>query len=163
MLGSTHFLVGAALGALAPHPLSAATVGFASHFLADAVPHTDHSILHFEEIERGNLDYRLTPQDWLIITADALILVIIVFILLTAPAQFVPVFFGGLGAILPDLLDNNPFWKRAFRATAAGRLFHAIHLAFHARVIPAKDWVRGLLPQLVASAFALLILFFHSR
>lgn len=39
MLSTTHAAAGAVIGALCPHPAAAATAGWCSHFVLDALPH----------------------------------------------------------------------------------------------------------------------------
>jgi hypothetical protein len=41
MLGSTHFIAGAATGKLTKNPFLAVAIGFLIHFLMDAIPHWD--------------------------------------------------------------------------------------------------------------------------
>ncbi len=41
MLAASHFIIGSAVGRMSGHPLLAAFLGFATHFLADMVPHWD--------------------------------------------------------------------------------------------------------------------------
>ena len=50
MLISNHVVAGAAIGALAPGPVSAFTAGVASHFAMDAVPHFGVDEEHFMAI-----------------------------------------------------------------------------------------------------------------
>jgi hypothetical protein len=45
MILTTHAVVGAALATFLPsHPVIAFAVGFASHFVLDAIPHVDYPI-----------------------------------------------------------------------------------------------------------------------
>jgi hypothetical protein len=45
MILTTHAVVGAALASFVPsHPAAAFVLGFASHFILDAIPHVDYPI-----------------------------------------------------------------------------------------------------------------------
>jgi len=53
MILATHAIVGAAAGRLFLDPFIAFAAGFASHFLADAIPHWDYHLKSFDPKESG--------------------------------------------------------------------------------------------------------------
>lgn len=90
MLVTAHFLVGAALGIVSRSPKKAFPIGFASHFVLDAIPHWGVS-----STRKGYL--RVAAIDGISIVC-----------LSVASLKFLPddvkypAFAGGLGAVFPD-------------------------------------------------------------
>ena len=105
----THAIVGAALATAIPtHPVTAFCVGFASHFVVDAIPHYDYPIysasINPKEEGSFHLDQAFL-RDMADFTLDAgagLLISIAVFAnILWLPA----ILAGAIGGILPDPLQ----------------------------------------------------------
>jgi len=110
MILSTHAVVGGALASLFPsHPVAAFAVGFASHFLIDAIPHWDYPL---RSISLGpgarNNQIRLTSalaRDVALIAFDAIVGLAIAIGFFATPSTIVAVLAGAVGAMLPDPLQ----------------------------------------------------------
>jgi hypothetical protein len=111
-----HLLVGALVGAVAPHPGASLLGGIASHLALDFVPHTEEETftrgrrrgfrLQIAHENGGRRHLRLTPG--LILAGCELVAgVLIVVWLITRCHGLGPwsVGLGALGGILPDLVD----------------------------------------------------------
>ena len=100
MLMSVHATVGAVAGTAVGSPNIAFLLGLVSHFFLDMIPHGDDAMI--DKYSQGTDTRRIMAY----ITADGLTTIgLIIFLFLSqdfvAPAT---VFFGILGALLPDLL-----------------------------------------------------------
>lgn len=102
MLITNHVLSGAVVGLIAPGPGTAATGGFASHFLLDAVPHFGVDEEHLMRIA--------VPDGLLGLACIGAVLAA------TPGRQRLPVAAGIAGACLPDMdkpgrqfFDRSPF------------------------------------------------------
>ena len=77
MILSTHAVVGGALAGLFPsHPVAAFAVGFASHFVIDAIPHWDYPLRSISVARGARNQVRLTPalaRDVALIGFDAIV------------------------------------------------------------------------------------------
>jgi len=112
MILTTHAIVGAAAGRIFTNPFLAFVAGFASHFLADSIPHWDYHLNAFDPDKREKENKVFTRE----FAADAarflpdLIIGIIaaIFIfrsgnnLLYSPVSLLA---GILGGLLPDMLE----------------------------------------------------------
>jgi len=109
MILTTHAVVGAALASFLPsHPVAAFAVGFASHFVLDAIPHVDYPIKSRSVNPRIGapmvLD-RALLQDAVTIGSDGLFGIIAALFLFSSSANFWAILMGAIGAILPDPLQ----------------------------------------------------------
>lgn len=95
MLITNHVLAGALIGSAVPHPTAAFTVGVASHFALDAVPHWGNRISH-------EAFMRVAVRDGL--TGLAVMAATVVAV---PPSRRASVLAAMTGAALPDL--NKPF------------------------------------------------------
>ncbi len=110
---TTHAVTGAAFAVLVPtHPVGAFALGFASHFLLDAIPHWDYPLASVEEDKENvlNNDIKLNRDflhDLVKIGADAVLglaLALLAFaFFLHIP--FLAVLCGAIGAMTPDALQ----------------------------------------------------------
>jgi hypothetical protein len=109
MILTTHAVVGAALASFLPsHPVAAFAVGFASHFVLDAIPHVDYPIKS-GSINPGigapmTLDRELL-QDALTIGSDALFGIVAALVLFSSSTNFWAILMGAVGAMFPDPLQ----------------------------------------------------------
>jgi len=106
MILSTHALVGAALANMFPaHPAAAFTVGFASHFALDAIPHADYPIRSASLDPKIGAPLRFDRallQDAITIGADGLLGILLAFVLFASPQNQWAILLGAFGAMLPD-------------------------------------------------------------
>ena len=115
MLIFPHAVAGAVIGENIGSDFLAFGLGFLSHFVLDAIP-------HFDTTDEG----RWTKRQIALAVADLGIGVVVLWYFLPEINQS-GYFWGIFGAILPDLMDNVPFWSEKFRETRAGSVFHKIH------------------------------------
>lgn len=144
MLIASHALVGGTIGELVDNPILALLLGIISHFVLDAIPHYDTTD-----------DGRYTKRQLALFLFDLIIGVVLIVILLPTIHHSLSFFAGMVGGILPDFIDNVPFWNKHFQSTRFGKSFHE----FHTRIQPIKlSPVPGLLVQLVFLIGTVLIL-----
>ena len=132
MVLSTHAVIGAAVAQLFPtHPLVGFTLGFASHFVADAIPHWHYhvgSVVREEGSKKGvDMVFRNKhfPYDLLKIGTDGLLgLGLAVFFFgASSPVLFSATVFGAVGGMLPDALQFV-YWKWKHEPLASLQRFH---------------------------------------
>lgn len=151
MLIVGHTAIGLATGLLIPNPVGAFMAGVVSHHIADAIPHFDPGtfLLDRPRQPRGPADYQL--RDWLFVALDvALTIILLINLYAYLPTdRFGSIAAGILGANLPDLVHNVPFWSPALRRFGWIRWWQEkIHWKYHSTV-PPRRWYVGLATQLV--------------
>ena len=154
MLATVHLLVGAAIGKYlsGSWPL-AFGISFLSHFLLDALPHTDAGTLKRPE-ERGTI----TLTDLVLVLIDVAVAAGVLLWLSGRPEFSTSVLAGAFGGIAPD------FVHPAFHAIPALRAFPATswYYHFHRRIqgtVDKKDWLYGLAIELVVAALSIALFF----
>jgi hypothetical protein len=109
MILTTHAFVGAALATFLPsHPAAAFAVGFASHFVLDAIPHVDYPIKSRSvdpKIGAAMAFDRALLQDVITIGSDGLFGMLVSLLLFSSSTNFWAVLMGAVGATLPDPLQ----------------------------------------------------------
>jgi hypothetical protein len=109
MILSTHAIVGGALGSLfASHPVVAVVIGFASHFLIDAIPHWDYPLrsISLGPAARNRLTLgRSRLRDLAVIACDGCAGLILAIVLFSAHATMPVIASAALAAMLPDALQ----------------------------------------------------------
>jgi hypothetical protein len=109
MILSTHALVGAALANMFPaHPAAAFAVGFASHFVLDAIPHADYPIRSASLDPKIGAPLRFDRallQDAVTIGADGFLGLLIAFLLFASTGNQWAILLGAFGAMLPDAIQ----------------------------------------------------------
>jgi len=106
---TTHAITGAAIASVLPPSYELAfVVGFASHFILDAIPHWDYKIISGSiDPDRGGrlgFDRRLV-LDLLRIGADAAAGIILPLLFFAGPEYAPLIFMGAAGGMLPDFLQ----------------------------------------------------------
>jgi hypothetical protein len=108
MILCSHAVVGAALASFLPsHPAAAFVIGFASHFVLDAIPHRDYRIK--SRSVNPKLGSPITfdgalLRDVVTIGSDGLFGIIVAMFLFGSPASLWAILLGAIGAMLPDPL-----------------------------------------------------------
>jgi hypothetical protein len=109
MILTTHAVVGAALASFVPsHPAVAFVLGFASHFILDAIPHVDYPIKSRSvnpKIGAPMAFDKALLQDVVTIGSDGLFGMLVSLLLFSTSANFWAVLMGAVGAMLPDPLQ----------------------------------------------------------
>ncbi|MGY3410096.1 hypothetical protein ACVWZV_006209 [Bradyrhizobium sp. GM5.1] len=139
MILSTHAIVGAAVGSLLPsHPVAAFLAGFASHFVIDAIPHSDYPLRSIS-IKR---DRSAVSVNWLLLrdlgmlAFDAAAGLTVALWLFAAPGAAVSVLFGAMGGILPDPLQ---FAHRLYPKEPL-RSLQRFHARIHTKISLSWPW-----------------------
>lgn len=153
----THALVGASVASLVPgSPLLAFVLGFASHFILDAIPHWDYRLLSLEKkgISKFDVDMVLNKAfvlDMLRIGVDASIGIAIA-LMAFRDAEAFPfvILIGAVAAMLPDALQFVYFkWKREPLLS-----LQRFHMFMHADG-KVHEPVRGIVYQIMVVVVAL--------
>lgn len=98
------------------NPFLAFFIGFVLHFILDAIP-------HFDTTDGG----KITKRQIALLVADAVLgLLILIYLFLNSNHQ-ISFIFGVFGGLLPDILDNVPWWEDKFRSSKFGKSFHRFH------------------------------------
>jgi hypothetical protein len=133
---TTHAIVGAALASAVPtHPVVAFSVGFCSHFLLDAIPHWDYHLDSMSEDKKNPMatDMKIGKSfffDLCKIGADFLLGFVLAFLFFGSLGDFslnTALFFGAIGAVLPDALQFLYFKWRHQPLTALQKFHLSIH------------------------------------
>ena len=127
MVLSVHTLVGGALGAVLPvSPLASFAIGFVSHFVLDAIPHSDYPLqsISKDREDRGQdgmvKDGRLA-HDLFVNGIDGILGFLILVVLTFNAHTLLSIVLGAIGACFPDGLQFLHFmfpkvkWLRAFK------------------------------------------------
>jgi len=138
MLAASHIVAGGVVGSYIGNPFLAFLVGFILHFILDAIPHFDtigDNILSFKQMS--------------LIIADLLIgVALIIYVIKPDLSPGSPFIWGAVGGMLPDLLDNVPFWRNAFRKSKVGGKIHNFHGKIQSRALENHPFV-GMLTQYI--------------
>jgi hypothetical protein len=138
-------------------------LGFASHYVLDAVPHWErlYGAHYNDELpgSYGDWPRHITFQG----LAEALVgcaalFTILVFVV-PGPSKTI-VFLGGLGAVFPDLMDSIPWWSERTKRLPVWRYLTRFHDWAHLdydlqRRLPS---FLGLVSQIAVILVALLVL-----
>jgi hypothetical protein len=128
VLTSQHAIVGAVIGVATGNPVLGFAGGVASHLVLDSLPHVDNNILH-----TGESDFyeKIGWRDYILVGIDGLVTVGLMIFVVEKVGNIELIAFGGLGGVLPDFLDNAPWWNELFRNTVLGRFWHSLHSRWH--------------------------------
>jgi len=152
MLLTPHILVGAAIGTVFSSWPPVVVCAFLSHFLLDAIPHTEGCTFTSEK------DDSPTKTDWIVAGIDiTFVIVILSYLLWNRTDYFLPIV-GGIFASITDFIDNVPLWNIYTRKLPVFRQIHQIHQYVHYELSP-KYWPIGVLTQLIITILMIGILF----
>lgn len=149
-----HTAIGVATGLALSNPVAAFAVGVVSHHIADYIPHFDPGSFYTGQPWRLRTAREYSSIDWLIVTVDVLLTIALVVFLAQSisPDQTSAVVGGVLGANLPDLVHNVPFWNKQTRKIGWIRWWQDnIHRRFQTTV-PLSHWQFGVATQVVTIA-----------
>ena len=155
MVATSHLFLGAAIGTLVPDPLIAFGLGFGSHFLLDAIPHFEPGLVFRKRDAEGNLADGMTWQEYRLAWLDMLVGTIITLLVWRSSGSQLSILTGALGAILPDLVDNVPWWKAYTSKTKLLGWIYPIHKGFHFPTLQARFVWWSVLPPIVVFLLSL--------
>lgn len=147
---TVHIAVGSAIGLATGEATPAFLLGFVSHHVVDVIPHSDPgssgaTIYTIMQKQRA-LTFALLD----ILCGSALFL----FVMWSTDFSW-PVFLGILGATLPDLIDNSPFWSPFLRKYFPIKFYHDFHETVHYTIMERKYLWVGVITQLVVAGAAI--------
>lgn len=152
MLLTPHALVGGAIGASSDNMVYIIILAFLSHFVLDALPHTDWGTWH-DYVE----DAKLKWYDYLLFAFDALTTLTIAGILYYRGYDS-KIIIAGFVAVLIDIIDNVPFWKNQLRKIFLFNWMHEVHERIHFK-LNKKYWYWGVVTQLIIIWISLKLIF----
>lgn len=166
MLLVVHGLVGATLGSLVGDvpgkEVIAFGIGWASHYVLDSIPHWERFYRPFQKFEWEATDpFKKWPRHVFIqAVLDALLFCLIIIWLSVSGAGNLAMIFGALGAIIPDLLDNVPFWRHRLRKYKLFKYGYEFHKNIHVTYSNQDKYrLLGFASQFIIVLGALWILF----
>jgi len=154
MIYTSHIIVGSAIGYSTEKSPIAFAGGLVSHHLLDSVPHLDPGAFSKNE---GDV---FKPASLLFIAVDLTIGTIAFYYIWKFSGFNVSVFWGALGAVLPDVVDNGPW--RAIRKLPIFKQYHQLHHSLHSTVTK-KNWLLGVITQVIIIVIALTLIFYTSH
>jgi len=144
---TAHAAVGAAVGVATGNPVLAFFAGFISHHIVDAIPHTDGG-----SYEVGVENFARDKRIITIVGFDLALLILLSFLLSENRGYNLPMILGAFGAILPDLIDNMPFWSPKLRKIFPFNYYHLFHEKMHFTILNSKYFWVGILTQIIMIA-----------
>ncbi|MFA6963455.1 MAG: hypothetical protein WC227_01935 [Patescibacteria group bacterium] len=147
MITTVHVISGGLLGESIGDPFLAFAAGIILHFILDAIPHFDNLLE----------DGEWTWKQWVFTSADLLLMTSLLIFLKPELSLSSPFLWGAFGGLLPDILDNVPFWRKKFRSTYFGGKLRAFHQGIHPKGKQSVFW--GAITQIAA----LTLFYFLSR
>jgi len=125
MILTAHIITSGTVGELIGNPAGAFVVGIILHFILDAIPHYD-TVDKIPQFSRRQIAFTTTE-----IIIGILMLLFVIRLPLNRTILNSAFAWGALGGMIPDLLDNVPFWEKRFQATKIGSKFHHFHCTIH--------------------------------
>lgn len=151
MLATPHLLVGAVIGSLFSSWPPVIIIAFLSHYILDAIPHTESST--FRPIEERRDPKFVTNTDYIAAAIDITLgLIVVIYLSLRGREYFLP-FLGALVAAAPDI-DNFPLWYRATHNWPVFKQLYGLHNFIHFD-LETKYWLVGLLIEIVICGAAI--------
>lgn len=150
MIITAHVIAGGAIGELVGNPAGAFFLGIILHFILDAIPHYD-TVDKIPQFSGRQIIFTTTE-----ILIGILMLLFVIKLPLDRTILNSLFAWGALGGLVPDLLDNVPFWHDKFMSTKFGRSFHHFHHAIHKK---QPGFFIGITTQIITIALFLAIHF----
>lgn len=162
MILASHIVISGLLGAKTGNYFLAATIGFISHYILDAIPHWDYLSEEFESKAQGNPGFIKNKKFWREISKvalDILIGLILLFALikLSKSPNITSMLFAVFFSILPDPLGLL-YWMTGWKIIKWNSdIQDFMHYSIHAKIKPGF-WL-GILTQILAVMVTFLILY----
>lgn len=147
MLIAAHSTTGAVVGEVLANPILAIIFGIVSHYILDFIP-------HFDTTDEGVY----TKRQVLLISFDALFGAIVLAIMFLSSTQQLSFAFGVFGSLLPDILDNSPFWSKKLHDIKFFKKIYDFHASLQRKEVSAST---GIGVQ-VAIVFLNIFIFFQA-
>lgn len=170
MLAVPHIVFGAALGeAVSDLPGAGAVafgIGWASHYFLDSIPHWERMFGPKGSEFSTETPAREWPKPYLVhaFVDLGLALLILAYLIWRVPHGEIfyqnPVFWGALGGLAPDLIDNVPFWNKILGRLPVIKQLRFVHRYMHISEAAQSHIPKymGLITQLGVFVFSLWIL-----
>lgn len=163
MILFTHAAVGAAAAEFTNSPVVALAIGFASHFILDAIPHWDYELrsLRVNAADNSKTDMEIGRDfivDLIKTVLDALFgiaLGLLFYGTWLTPGHYAAAFFGAVGGLLPDVLQFVRMKIRREPLITLQNFHKRIHTPYRLKGL----YIRGFLLQL-ALVFATIAFFY---
>lgn len=152
MILSSHVAIGVAVGTAAGSPLAGFVIGFVSHHIADMIPHTDPGS-DGASVENMLQNKKVLRQ----LILDFIFSVLIIMFTVFVNGYSIILLASVAGAILPDVIDNSPFWSPYLRKVFPTDYYHRFHEYFHFTIMNKKYYYFGYLTQCILIAISLYI------
>ena len=154
MLTLSHSTVGLLIGTVVPNPVLSFFLAWLSHYILDFIPHSD--VGYFKDRGENWLKNKRVIA-WVFLDV---ILSIIVFGLVIAKRGFGFILLAGyIGSLVPDILDNSPFWSEAIRKIPAVKWeYERVHNYFHHTVKEKKVFIYGIIISYIFNAILVFLL-----
>jgi hypothetical protein len=141
MILTTHAIAGAAVACAVPnYPVAGFALGFASHFVLDAIPHWDYKLTSYSEDQNNPMNNDMTLDkkfifDFAKICLDVFVGFACVFALsgFLNPIYTLPLFAGAVGGVLPDALQFVYFKWRHEPLVALQKFHLRVHFDKHSK------------------------------
>ncbi len=154
MLATPHILTGAVIGSLFSSWPAVVVIAFLSHYILDAIPHTEVST--FRPIEERKDPNSVKTIDYIIAGIDIVIGFGILIYLLSFRDNYVLVIIGALIASVSDI-DNLPIWYRYSCNLPVFKQLYRFHTAIHFD-LKTKYWLIGLIVEIIKIGAAIWLL-----
>lgn len=171
MLTVPHLLAGAAIGSTIPDSLAGNVLAFGfgwlTHYVLDTIPHWERMVDPFGDDDfKTTLPARKWPRHvFYQAVADVILALVILVVVLNWWGDPVPfwresIFWGAVGGIGPDVVDNTPFWNRFLTKLPFIRRETNFHQTVHITDQAQKAMPRylGLVTQVTAIILSLWVL-----
>lgn len=150
MIVTPHFLVGVAIASQMPEAGPAVMAAVTSHFILDSIPHTD-LIFAKKYLKWANVLPKLLD----------VALLLVLFLILVAPAHRGYYLLIGLAALLPDILEiPEMFWPQLYQMPLI-KEFHPWHVKILQNRNKKLNLFWGILPQILVAIAAIYIIKFR--
>jgi len=151
---TAHVCAGSAIATVSDDPLIGFFAGLLSHHILDAIAHSDFGSLG------GNINNIFkNKKNLFYVLADILIALIIFTFFALKISDFVQIFWSVAGAILPDVIDNSPFWSKYTRKVFPTNYYHKFHETVHYTILNKKYFWVGIITQLIVVMLSFLIVY----
>ncbi len=154
MLIIPHMLAGAAIGTLVPNPYLAFPLGIASHYALDALPHWDTGQVRKRKAD-GGVPEQFERWEFPFAALDILFALALTWYFWQSHGQAPGVLAGGLGGLLPDALDNVPFWSPRLRKLPLFAKIASCHEWAHYPTLPRRELWLGIISPTIVVILAL--------
>lgn len=163
MILSVHAIFGAAVASLIPtHPVLGFSLGFASHFAIDAIPHRDYDLVSIESDTNKKFrqidltrKYKLL-RDIIFVSFDAVTGFYLSFLFFFNPVYPWIFFIGAFSALLPDFFT---FLYLIFKHKTLHSFFNFHSEIIHSKMILKLNQFTGILVQFCTLALLIVIMF----